>query len=135
MTTRSRLRQHDWSPTEGPSTTTTFVGNDVLGWKLPAEMKLDAAVRYGTAEEEGDRFGNFAPSVVLRMPMGEHWTAHAEWFGIFSDHREKDAELQYASPGLHYRVTPDLEVGVRVGWGLTDQSAKFFCNSGFGRRF
>lgn len=124
-----------FTPTEGPSTTTTFVGSYVLGWKLLSDMKLDAGVRYGTAEEEGDRFGNFAPSVVLRVPMGERWTAHAEWFGIFSDHRETDAELQYASPGLHYLVTPDFEVGVRVGWGLTDQSAKFFCNSGIGVRF
>jgi hypothetical protein len=36
---------------------------------------------------------------------------------------------------VHYLVTPDLEVGVRVGWGLNDQSARFFSNAGFGWRF
>jgi hypothetical protein len=124
-----------FTPTSGPSSTTTFVGTYVVGWKLMADWKLDAAVRYGTAEEEGDRFGNFAPSVVLRIPFSERWTAHAEWFGIFTDHREEDSDIEYFSPGVHYLVTPDLEVGVRVGWGLTDQSAKFFCNSGIGLRF
>jgi hypothetical protein len=124
-----------FTPTTGPSSTTTFVGTYVLGWKLKSDWKLDAAVRYGTAEEDGDRFGNFAPSVVLRVPVGERWTAHAEWFGIFSDHREEDSDIEYFSPGVHYLVTPDLEVGVRVGWGLTDQSARFFSNAGVGLRF
>jgi hypothetical protein len=32
-------------------------------------------------------------------------------------------------------ITPDLEVGVRVGWGLNDQSARFFVNAGVGLRF
>lgn len=131
----SALILQGFTPTTGPSSTTTFVGTYVLGWKLMADWKLDAAVRYGSGEEEGDRFGKFAPSVVLRIPVGERWTAHAEWFGIFTDHREEDSEAQYVSPGVHYLVTPDLEVGVRVGWGLTDQSAKFFCNSGVGLRF
>lgn len=131
----SALIMQAYTPTEGPSNTTTFVGTYVLGWKLLSDCKLDAAVRYGTAEEEGDRFGNFAPSVVLRVPLGEKWNAHAEWFGIFSDHREEDSDIEYVSPGLHYLVTPDLEIGFRVGWGLTDQSAKFFCNSGLGLRF
>jgi hypothetical protein len=34
-----------------------------------------------------------------------------------------------------YLVTPNLEVGVRVGWGLNEQSARFFSNVGFGVRF
>jgi hypothetical protein len=39
------------------------------------------------------------------------------------------------SPGAHYLVTPDLGVGVRVGWGLNDQSVRFFANAGFGWRY
>ncbi len=38
-------------------------------------------------------------------------------------------------PGVHYLITPNLEVGVRVGWGLNDQSARFFANAGVGVRF
>jgi hypothetical protein len=32
-------------------------------------------------------------------------------------------------------VTENLEVGVRVGWGLNDQTPRFFSNVGFGWRY
>lgn len=32
-------------------------------------------------------------------------------------------------------ITPDLEIGVHVGWGLSDDSARFFVNAGIGQRF
>jgi hypothetical protein len=36
---------------------------------------------------------------------------------------------------MHYLITPNLEVGLRLGWGLNEQSAAFFTNVGFGWRF
>ena len=47
-------------------------------------------------------------------------------------HRRRSDELNqsYVSPGIHYLVTPDLEVGVRVGWGLGGDAANFFSNVG-----
>ena len=45
------------------------------------------------------------------------------------------APEHYISPGLHYLVNHDLEVGFRVGWGLNDPSARFFVNAGVGWRF
>ena len=48
---------------------------------------------------------------------------------------EVDRTRLYVSPGAHYLVNEDLEVGVRFGWGLNDQSARFFSNVGLGWRF
>ena len=31
--------------------------------------------------------------------------------------------------------TPNVEIGVRVGWGLNDEAARFFSNAGIGWRF
>jgi hypothetical protein len=39
------------------------------------------------------------------------------------------------SPGIHYLVTPDLEAGIRVGWGVSDDAANFFSNVGIGLRY
>jgi hypothetical protein len=36
---------------------------------------------------------------------------------------------------MHYLITPNLEVGLRLGWGLTNRTAPFFSNVGFGWRF
>jgi len=32
-------------------------------------------------------------------------------------------------------LTPNLEVGVRIGFGMNEQSARFFSNVGVGWRF
>jgi hypothetical protein len=32
-------------------------------------------------------------------------------------------------------LTPNRELGVRIGWGVTDDSPHFFANTGIGWRF
>jgi hypothetical protein len=131
----SALILQGFTPTSGKATDTQLVATYVFGWELPYRMKLDAAMRYGTASEEEDHFNQWAPSVVLKAPVGERWAVHAECFGLYSTGKEKEFTRHFFSPGVHYLVTEDLEVGVRVGWGLNDQSPRFFSNVGFGWRY
>ena len=119
----------------GTSTATQLIATGVAGWELPYRWRFDTAVRYGTASEEGDRFSRWAPSAVLRVPVGERFAVHAEYFGLFSAGRAESNAQHYFSPGAHMLVTNNLEVGVRVGWGLTDQSSPFFANFGLGWGF
>jgi hypothetical protein len=102
---------------------------------LPNRWRWDSAIRYALAGENGDHFNVWAPSTVLRIPLGERWGVHAEYFGLFSDGKAGDFVRHYFSPGFRYLITPNLEVGARVGWGLNEQSARFFSNVGFGWRF
>lgn len=44
-------------------------------------------------------------------------------------------EAGWRPPGVHYLVNHNLEVSVRVGWGLNDQSSLFFSKVGVGWRF
>lgn len=122
-------------PTSGPETSTLIVATYAFGWELPRKAKLDAAFRWGSGVEEGDHFSDWAPSIVLKVPLGEKWNVHAEYFGIFTSDKAHDEVLHYFSPGIHYLVNPDLEIGVRLGWGLNNQSARFFTNVGLGYRF
>jgi hypothetical protein len=119
----------------GSSTATQLIATGVAGWDLPNRWRFDTAIRYGTASEEGDRFSRWAPSAVLRVPVGERWAVHAEYFGVFSAGRPENTAQHYFSPGAHFLVSRNLEVGVRVGWGLNDQSTRFFTNVGFGWRY
>lgn len=138
--------QYDWrpqsavivqggTPTYGRDTATQLVTTYVFGWELDNRWKWDWALRYGYDSSEGDHFNIWAPSTVLKMPIGEKWTAHTEYFGVISDGRAADRGQHYFSPGIHYLVTRDLEVGIRVGWGLNDQAANFFSNVGAGWRY
>jgi hypothetical protein len=72
---------------------------------------------------------------VLRVPLSERVNVHAEYFGAIPQGRAGGHSQHFFSPGLHYLLTPDLEIGFRVGWGLNDASAKFFSNVGVGCRF
>lgn len=123
------------TPTGGEATDTHVVATGAWGWELPNRWKLDGAFRYASGSEEADRFDIVAPSAVLKVPVGEKVNVHAEYFGLFSRNKEHDFVVHYVSPGVHYLITPDLEVGVRLGWGLNDQSARFFSNVGLGWRF
>jgi hypothetical protein len=36
---------------------------------------------------------------------------------------------------MHYLLTQNLELGVRVGWGISPDAPNFFSNVGIGWRF
>jgi hypothetical protein len=118
------------TPTGGQSTATQMVATYVFGWKLPNGWKSDAAIRYGTETENGERFSEWVPSAVLSIPLGERWGVHAEYFGLFSQDRQPSFARHYFSPGIHYLLTRNLELGLRLGVGLNDQSVRFFSNVG-----
>jgi hypothetical protein len=123
------------TPTSGPDNHSNFVGAYVWGWNLPNRWKWDTAIRYSVDADQRDHFNIWAPSTVLKRQLGERWNAHVEYFGIFTDGAERERVKHYISPGAHYLITPDWEMGVRLGWGLNEQAANFFANVGGGYRF
>lgn len=144
---KTRLsEQHSWlpesslivqghTPTSGPDPATAFTLGYIIGWELPGEWKLDSAIRYSADKEQDDRFETWSPSIVLRKSLAERWNVHAEYFGHISQNRADNFAKHFVSPGAHYLVTPDIELGVRVGWGLNDETARFFSNVGIGWQF
>jgi hypothetical protein len=123
------------TPTFGHDTATQLVATYVAGWQFANRWKWDSALRYGYDSSAGDHFNLWAPSTVLKIPLGESWTVHGEYFGVMSQGRVRDRSQHYFSPGIHYLLTRDLEIGIRVGWGLNDQSADYFNNIGLGWRY
>jgi hypothetical protein len=123
------------TPTSGEDPATQLFVTYGAGWGFFEDWKFDTAVRFVEASDRGDRFNVWAPSAVLKVPIGESWNAHIEYFGGYSVNKAEAFNRHYVSPGLHYLITPNLEVGARLGWGLSDDSAKFFSNVGFGWRF
>jgi hypothetical protein len=131
----SSILLHGYTPTFGKETATTFAAAYVFGWKLPNRMIWDSGMRFATSKFEEDEFGVWSPSTVLKMSIGEKWKAHVEYFGVFTQGRETESAQHFFSPGAHYLLTKNLEVGLRVGWGLNDQAPDFFSNIGVGWQF
>lgn len=126
---------HGFTPTAGEQHDTTVASSYIAGWELPNRWNWTSAMRYSTGSQEEDRFNIWSPSTALKVPLGERWKGHVEYFGVFSDGREEETTQHFFSPGAHYLITPDLEVGFRVGWGLNEQAPNFFSNIGFGIRY
>jgi len=123
------------TPTSGESNLTSMSVTPVVGWSLPGNYVLDFAMRFQNGGEEEDRFNVWSPSTVIKIPVGERSKAHIEYFGVFTDGREVETAQHFISPGIHYLLNQDLEIGWRAGWGLNDQSPNFFINLGIGRQF
>lgn len=124
-----------FTPTSGDINDSNLSATYVSGWTLPNGWIWDSALRYSTGSEKEDHFNVWAPSTVMKIPIWKHWNAHAEYFGVFSEGREQESTQHFFSPGLHYTMTPNFEIGVRVGWGLNEQAPNFFSNAGIGWRF
>jgi hypothetical protein len=123
------------TPAYGDVFGTSPVATGVAGWKLDNGCRLDAALRYAYAEGLVDWFSRWTPSVVLRMPVTDRWELHAEWFGNYTAGLVDNTSRPFFSPGTHYMLTKNMEIGVRVGWGLGGGGAPFFSDAGLGWRW
>jgi hypothetical protein len=60
---------------------------------------------------------------------------HLEYFSTFTVGALDEETVPFFSPGTHYMLTDDLEIGLRIGWGMTRDAAAFFSDAGFGWRW
>jgi len=134
-TPKSSFIVQGFTPTYGVSNLTTMSANTVFGWQLRNGWVWDNAFRYATSGFEDDHFNVWAPSTVIKIPLTERVKVHAEYFGAMTEGREKETTQHFFSPGAHYLLTRNFEVGTRVGWGLNEQSPNFFVNVGIGWLF
>ena len=111
------------------------VATAVAGWELPIGWRLDTAIRYAYSEGLTDWFSRWTPSAVLRIPVTERFEVHAEWFGSFTAGEPDSRSQPFVSPGFHVLLTRNIEMGLRVGWGLTSDAAPFFSDAGIAWRF
>ena len=132
---RSAAIVQGFTPTSGPSNKSTLMVGEAFGWRFSNGWEWTTAIRYGTGFAAEDAFSQWAPSTVVKVPVGERWNVHAEYFGIVSSGKEVPLDIQYASFGGHVLATEDLEIGLRVGWGLNETSPRFFTNVGVGWRY
>jgi hypothetical protein len=132
---RSSAIVEAFTPLSGEVWGTEPAATYVFGWQLAREWRFDAAIRYVLADSREGLFDRWTPSAVLRMPVTERWEIHAEWFGTWSEGLEDESVRPFVGPGTHFMLTPNLEIGCRMGWGLTQDAASYFVDSGIGWRF
>jgi hypothetical protein len=131
-TPKSSFILQGFTPTYGVSNLTTMSATQVFGWQLRNGWVWDNAFRFATSGFEDDHFNVWSPSTVVKIPLTERLKVHAEYFGAMTAGREQETTQHFFSPGAHYLLTRNFEVGSRFGWGLNEQSPNFFLNVGIG---
>ncbi len=125
-----------FTPTAGDDFATKPVITYASGWKFDRGWELDAALRYAIGnEEEHGTLNRWGPSAVLRYSPNERLQVHGEFFGVYTDGLHEETSRAFLSPGGRYLFTPNFELGLRIGWGITADAANFFANTGFAWRF
>ena len=123
------------TPMYGEEFGTEPVATIVCGWQLPKKWRIDTAMRYAYAEDAEEWFNRWAPSVVARIPLTNRLEVHAEYFGTFTQGLSNDVNRSFFSPGTHLVIHKNLEIGLRVGWGITPAAANFFSDAGLAIRY
>jgi hypothetical protein len=133
----SALLLQGHTPTGGPQSVSQLRTGYVVGWRLPNRWDVDAGFRFGTDKDEEGSYRLWAPSAVLKIPLtqNERWFTHVEYFGVITQGKANDTNMQFVDFGLHHLFTPNIEAGVIVAFGLHADGLNLVTNAGIGVRF
>ncbi len=62
-------------------------------------------------------------------------TLFYEWYTLMYTNAPDNRPLTYKDSGLLYRLTPNMQVDIRVDFGLTGRPDDVFTGTGFSVRF
>ena len=67
--------------------------------------------------------------------MAERTTLFYEWYILMPADPADNRALNYMDGGVLYRLTPNMQLDLRVGFGLNGRPDEFFTGAGFSVRF
>lgn len=113
--------------------------NFLFGWDIIQDcLSFGGASQVnGAVDDEQHTHMVFSQSLTIGYTLTKKWGAYTEWFAFFpASAIAPDVRAEhYVNGGLTYKVTPDFQLDVRVGKGLTANSQDFFVGAGFAVRY
>ena len=129
-------------PTGARSLTTDRVlpgVNFCYGWDVVKELLDAGGVFRASGAVDGDRhsYVELAQSFAVGYQVTRELRAYGEWYAFYPTGPTAPGTTaqHYFDTGLAYRVTPDFQLDVRVGWGLSKSADDFFAGAGFSVRY
>ena len=133
---RSAAILQGFTPTSGEAPATDVVVTYAFGWELANRWRLDSSMRYGTEHGPGDAFNQWAPSVVLRVPITERWQGPRRVFWHLFGRRRTRCQPGVLQP-RHALSASRRTSNLASAWAgaLPNDAPNFFSNVGIGWRF
>ncbi len=117
--------------------------NLIYGWNLTEKLTFSGSTGYLGIRAQGapnllprsDNYQRWHQSLVAFYALGERTTLFYEWYTLMYTNAPDNRPLTYMDSGLLYRLTPNMQVDIRLGFGLTGRPDDFFTGTGFSVRF
>jgi hypothetical protein len=115
--------------------------NLIYGWSLTDKLSLAGSTGYLGERQQpgagvpGDNFQRFHQSVVAFQTVGKQTTLFYEWYMFMYTNAGDNRPLHYMDGGVLYRLTPNIQVDLRAGFGLSGRPDDFFTGAGLSFRF
>jgi len=117
--------------------------NLIYGWSLNDKLSLAGSTGYLGMRQQpipdsrlpADSFQRFHQSLVAFYTVGERTTLFYEWYVLMFTNSANDLPTHFMDGGLLYRLTPNIQVDLRAGFGLSGRPDDFFTGTGLSFRF
>jgi hypothetical protein len=136
----SRLLIQSTLPTGASSMTSakTLPGlNYLYGWEITERISLGGSTQANAAvDADGGRYLEMAQALTVGYSLTKKLGAYTERFAFFpyGATAEGTTAEHYLDGGFTYKVTPNFQLDIRAGVGLSQQADDFFVGSGFAVR-
>jgi hypothetical protein len=135
------------APTGGNSPLSSGVAepyiNLIYGWGLSEKLTLAGSTGYLGMRQQpvpashlpADSFQRFHQSVVAFYTVGKRTTLFYEWYVLMYTNATNNLPNHFMDGGVLYRLTPNIQIDLRAGFGLSGRPDDFFTGTGVSFRF
>ncbi len=117
--------------------------NLIYAWSPTEKLTLGGSTGYLGRREHfaprparrSDSFERYHQSLVGFYSLAERTTLFSEWYILMPTESASNRPLNYMDAGLLYRLSPNMQLDVRIGLGLNGQPGELFTGAGFSVRF
>jgi len=117
--------------------------NLIYGWGLTDKLTLAGSTGYVGQRAHGgdgsnlaaDNYQRYHQSIVAFFSATERTTLFYEWYIFTFTNAPDNRPLNFMDGGLIYHLTPNIQIDIRAGFGLSGRPDDFFTGTGFSIRF
>jgi hypothetical protein len=118
--------------------------NLIYAWSLTKKLTFGGSTGYlhqrvqpfvPGAGLHTDSFERFHQSLVAFYSVGERSTLFYEWYVLMFTSAADNRPTHFMDGGVLYRLSPNMQLDLRAGFGLSGHPDDFFSGAGYSVRF
>lgn len=112
--------------------------NLLYGWEVAKKLTVAGSSQANRAiDDDSHGYLEMAQSLTVGYSYTEKLGSYTEWFAFFPAGATAPGVTaqHYMNGGFTYKVTPNFQLDIRAGLGLSRSANDFFAGTGFGIRY